>query len=90
MASTVNHPKHYNSAPATCSGCQRPIECIDVVRHMNFNLGNTIKYIWRAPHKGKTIEDLEKARWYLDDEIARLRQEEARNGKDAGEVSQGA
>lgn len=61
----INHPKHYNAHP---SG----IECIDVVEHMNFNLGNAIKYVWRAGLKTEAIEDLKKARWYLDREIARL------------------
>jgi len=65
MAEAVNHPEHYNKHP---SG----IECIDVVRHFNFNLGNVIKYLWRAPHKGATIEDLKKAAWYLQDEIAQM------------------
>lgn len=54
MTDPVNHPKHYNNHP---SG----IECIDVVRHMNFNRGNSIKYIWRAGDKGNEIEDLKKA-----------------------------
>ena len=58
----VNHPKHYTSHP---SG----VECIEVVRHFPFNLGNVIKYLWRAPLKGATLEDLKKARWYLDDAI---------------------
>jgi uncharacterized protein DUF3310 len=62
---TVNHPKHYNVHP---SG----IECIVISRWMNFNLGNVLKYIWRCDTKGATIEDLKKARWYLDDEITRL------------------
>ena len=62
--SDVNHPKHYNSHP---SG----IECIDVVEHMNFNLGNAIKYIWRADEKGNSIQDLEKAVWYVQREIKR-------------------
>jgi len=62
----VNHPNHYNSHP---SG----IECIEVVRHMNFNLGNAIKYLWRTDHKDAPIEDLEKAVWYIQDEIARLK-----------------
>lgn len=68
MSDNVNHPKHYNSHPAG-------IECIDVVRHMNFNLGNAIKYIWRAGLKeaDKNIQDLEKAKWYIDNEIDRLR-----------------
>lgn len=61
----VNHPKHYNSHP---SG----VECITVARHMGFNLGNVMKYIWRSDHKGSTLEDLKKARFYLDDEIARI------------------
>lgn len=66
MNETVNHPKHYNNHP---SG----IECIDVVRHMNFNRGNAVKYIWRAGDKGNEIEDLEKAAWYIADEIKRLK-----------------
>lgn len=61
----VNYPSHYTSHP---SG----IECITVTRHFNFNLGNVIKYIWRAGEKGNAIEDLQKARWYLTDEIRRL------------------
>lgn len=60
----VNHPPHYTSHP---SG----IECIEVVRHMGFNLGNAIKYIWRADLKGNAIEDLEKPRFYIEDEIRR-------------------
>lgn len=60
----VNHPNHYKSHP---SG----IECIDIVEHMNFNLGNAIKYIWRADDKGAPITDLEKAVWYLQREIQR-------------------
>ena len=58
----VNHPRHYNTHP---SG----VECITVVEHMGFCLGNAVKYIWRADEKGKSIEDLEKARWYIDREI---------------------
>jgi hypothetical protein len=61
----VNHPEHYTSHP---SG----VECIQITRHMNFNLGNAIKYIWRCSLKGAKIQDLEKARFYLDDEIKRL------------------
>ena len=58
----VNHPKHYTNHP---SG----IECIQITRHMGFNLGNAMKYIWRADLKNDAIEDLEKAVWYLKDEI---------------------
>jgi len=62
--SNVDHPKHYNSHP---SG----VECIDVVEHMPFNVGNAIKYLWRADHKGASIEDLKKAAWYINREIER-------------------
>jgi len=63
----VDHPAHYTSHP---SG----IECIEVTRHMTFNRGNAIKYIWRAGQKdlAKAVEDLEKAIWYLNDEINRI------------------
>jgi hypothetical protein len=58
----VNNPSHYTSHP---SG----IECIDVTRHMSFNLGNATKYIWRCDLKKDAIEDLRKAIFYLNDEI---------------------
>lgn len=64
MSDPVNNPRHYNGHP---SG----IECITIVEHMGFCLGNAIKYIWRADLKTDAIEDLRKARWYLDREIAR-------------------
>lgn len=59
----VNHPPHYTNPP---SG----VECITVTEHMGFCLGNAMKYIWRADLKNG-VEDLEKARWYIDREIAR-------------------
>lgn len=65
MPDAVDHPDHYNKHP---SG----IECIDIVEHMTFSLGNAVKYIWRADLKSDKIEDLKKARWYLDREIERL------------------
>lgn len=58
----VNHPQHYVSHP---SG----IECIQITEHMGFNLGNVIKYLWRAEEKGAPLQDLEKAAWYLAREI---------------------
>lgn len=60
----VNHPKHYTSHP---SG----VECIEITRHMGFNLGNAVKYIWRDGLKDSEvpIQDLKKALWYLQDEI---------------------
>ena len=72
-ADNVNHPAHYNSHP---SG----IECIEIARHHNFNIGNSIKYLWRAGLKSeegmedtdKQIEDLNKAIWYIQDEIKRI------------------
>lgn len=64
MTDPVEHPTHYNAHP---SG----VECIQITEHMNFCLGNAIKYIWRADSKGKAIEDLEKARWYIQREIER-------------------
>ena len=65
MSDPVNSPKHYTSHP---SG----VECIEITRHMNFNLGNAIKYIWRAGMKDEYLQELKKARWYIDDEIAKI------------------
>ena len=66
MSDPVNHPTHYNAHP---SG----VECITIVEHMTFNLGNAMKYIWRAGEKGDAVQDLEKACWYVQREIARLK-----------------
>lgn len=85
MEDVVNAPKHYTSDP---SG----VECIQITRHRNFNIGNAIKYLWRAGLKGNdsldvtsiTIQDLRKAVFYIEDEIKRL--EEATHGQRSGEV----
>lgn len=61
----IEHPAHYTAHP---SG----IECIQITEHMNFCLGNAVKYIWRAGLKTNRIEDLRKAVWYIEREIARL------------------
>lgn len=63
----INHPKHYCSDP---SG----IECIQITRWRNFNIGNAIKYLWRNGLKenNSNIQDLKKAIWYINDEIKRL------------------
>ncbi len=61
---SVTKPKHYNSHP---SG----LECIQITEHMNFNLGNVVKYLWRTNHKNG-LEDLRKAAWYLNREIERI------------------
>ena len=65
MNDPVNHPAHYTRNP---SG----VECLDVVEHMNFCRGNVIKYVWRAGLKSNELEDLKKAKFYLEREIARL------------------
>jgi len=67
----VERPKHYTNHP---SG----VECVDITEHMNFCLGNAVKYIWRADLKNDAIEDLRKAAWYIQREIARR---EKLNGK---------
>ena len=59
----VSQPCHYTNHP---SG----VECIDVAEHFSFCLGNVVKYVWRAGLKGDAIEDLKKAKWYLEREIA--------------------
>jgi hypothetical protein len=64
-AEDVINPSHYRKHP---SG----IECIEVTRHMNFNVGNAIKYLWRYMDKDDPIDNLKKAQWYIDDEIRRL------------------
>lgn len=70
---SVNHPAHYTNDP---SG----VECLQITRHRNFNIGNAIKYIWRSGLKPdaklddaeKQIEDLRKAIFYINDEIERI------------------
>jgi hypothetical protein len=64
MPDLVNHPPHYTTHP---SG----IECIEITEHLNFCLGNAVKYIWRADLKGDSITDLEKAAFYINREISR-------------------
>ena len=61
----VDHPDHYNEHP---SG----IECVDVVEWMSFNLGNAMKYLWRASLKGQETQDLKKAIWYIQRELQRF------------------
>ena len=62
----VNHPRHYTAHP---SG----VECITITEHLGFCVGNAIKYLWRAGLKGESaVQDLKKARWYIDREIKRI------------------
>ena len=71
----VNHPPHYTWLKDKCG-----IEVIDITRHMDFDLGNVVKYILRQGLKSeegmsnteKALEDLKKARWYLDDKIKQI------------------
>lgn len=65
----INHPAHYTFSA---------IEVIDAIEawELGFHLGNAIKYIARAGRKGSKLNDLKKARWYLDREIGRLEKEE--------------
>ncbi len=63
MVNDPINPPHYKTHP---SG----VECITITEHMGFCLGNAIKYIWRADEKGRAIEDLKKAVWYIEREIA--------------------
>ena len=72
MNDAVNHPTHYNSHP---SG----VEAITVVEHMNFNVGNAMKYLWRSEHKNG-LEDLKKALWYIDREIQRVERTTPKKG----------
>lgn len=64
LMDVVNHPDHYKVGG---------IETIDFIeaKGLNFHLGNVVKYVVRADHKGRRLEDLKKARWYLDREIER-------------------
>ena len=66
MANQIN-PNHYK-------GFSNGAEVIDIAERLNFNRGNAIKYIARAGRKegAETITDLEKAKWYLEREIARI------------------
>ena len=74
-ADSVDHSKHYNDHP---SG----VECITITEHFNFNIGNAIKYLWRAGLKGDVVEDLRKAAWYANREVERLTEEQDRGVTD--------
>lgn len=66
----VNRPAHYN---------QGQVECIDAIKaalgaeqYVGFLRGQVMKYLWRCPHKGASLEDVRKSRWYLDRLIREL------------------
>lgn len=62
MSDLVKHPPHYTEHPSK-------IECIEITRHLDFNRGNAIKYLWRCGKKDSVNQELKKAIWYLNDEI---------------------
>ena len=62
-------PEHYHDHP---SG----IECIQVTEHMDFLIGNAVKYLWRCGKKDAAVQDLEKAKWYIDRKIQQLKETE--------------
>lgn len=64
MEDVVNHPSHYKLPGG--------VEVIQVTRHLNFNRGNAVKYLCRAGKKDDELQDLKKARFYIEDEINRL------------------
>ena len=64
----VNHPDHY-------TWMKNGVEVIDITSQFSFTLGNALKYIMRAGHKGNALADLKKARWYIDYEIKRIEEE---------------
>ena len=68
VSDMVNEPPHYRWLPMG-------IEAIDITELFNFNLGNALKYILRSKHKGREIEDLKKAQWYITREIKRMEKE---------------
>jgi hypothetical protein len=70
LSEEVNHPKHYNTTT---------IEVIEIIEEfdLGFNLGNVIKYILRAEHKGNKEKDLRKARWYIERELSKIEKEGA-------------
>lgn len=73
MTDPVNHPPHY-------TGFSNGSEVIDIAENLTFNAGNAVKYLARAGRvdgrvKGEVLQDLEKARWYVDREINRLQKE---------------
>ena len=66
MSDNVNHPTHYSD------GWSNGAEIIDITEHLNFNLGNVVKYVTRAGRKSPDpVEDLRKAQWYLSRELER-------------------
>lgn len=77
MQDQIDHPQHYTQHP---SG----VECIQITEHMSFNLGNAVKYIWRAGLKGdNALYDLMKAEWYIKRELKRISKQCDQSGSSA-------
>ena len=68
MSEMINHPKHYAG---------NKFEVIDIIEDYNlgFNLGNTVKYVLRAGKKDDIIQELNKAKWYIEREIQKINKE---------------
>ncbi|MGN8689848.1 DUF3310 domain-containing protein [Atopobiaceae bacterium HCP3S3_F7] len=77
MNNNVSHPAHYTQGPVH-PACGEVVECITITEHHNYNVGNAIKYLWRADHKADALEDLAKAAQYIQFEIDRRKYEAAR------------
>ena len=76
MSDPVKSPSHYNQGKYKCPKCDTGIECITIAQEMPYNLGAAVKYIWRHKDKGNPIQDLEKAKQYIQFEIDRLKLQE--------------
>lgn len=77
MSDLVNNPPHYQNG-GQCSHCGEDIECIDIVEHRPFLIGNAIKYLWRAGSKDDEVQDLRKAIWYINRRINQLTPKETK------------
>ena len=77
MSDNINHPPHYTQSKVEC------IEAIEAAGYgLHFCLGNAMKYIWRCQHKANFLEDLKKARWYLDRAIKQVEEDNDSKTKD--------
>jgi hypothetical protein len=67
MKENINHPSHYG-------GENNPYEAIKIIEHYNlcFHLGNVLKYVLRSDKKENEVEDLKKAKWYIERKIKQL------------------
>lgn len=73
MSDPVSHPSHYTQGEYKCKHCGKQIECIHILQWMTYNIGAAMKYLWRYKDKGNPVQDLQKAKQYIDFEIAKLK-----------------